>query len=263
MHDGGMGLLGTWWSLISDRGSRRRAAYAKLVCSPKAIREDRLAAIEYFLTMDKAELVVPVLLKRFDFHLEHGLFDEKEKEICFAGILHFGEAAVPHALQHLRESPLIAWPAKILAKLLPEERLLEELKSCLNYDYIDFDEALINKNLDILRFLADFKLPGFTERLLHFLDEHDERIRFACVEVLLAQDDLEIPGILSRFLMDTSAENRRLRRAVVDAFVDRQWTVPNPESIPNGIVEPGVMMDDARHLRRVETPHLEPLNFLI
>jgi hypothetical protein len=246
-----MSILRKWREYSARRRARRWESFAKVVRNPKAIREDRLVAIDHFMQSDDPDTAVPALLKRFEFSLEHGIFDEREKDMCMEGILKFGERGLPHIRQNLRESHHIAWPIKILNKLTPAESVLEDLKSALNYGDIAFDEALVSKNYDILCYLRDYKWPGFWKKLTHFLEDHDERVRFACIEALLEQDDPEIPPLVEPYMSDESAENRRLRRAVIDAFLTRHWIVSQPEKFAHALVERGIAIGMDRRLFRL------------
>ena len=161
-----------------------------LARNPKAIREDRWAAIE-MLAEDVSDTgkAVGGLLPRFEFSLEHGIADTREKEKAMEGIVRHGEAALPLVLNHLKQTTRIAWPIKILKSLgRSDEHVVDCLLDTLDYADVSFDQAKTDKNYDILCHLADYKRPGLKDRIMHFLTDPDERVRYAVAEVLMEQN---------------------------------------------------------------------------
>ncbi len=234
------------WRQNQREGKISRAA--KTAKNPKAIREDRWAAIEVLVESDDPALSVPALLQRFEFSLENGIADAKEKELALGGITKFGDRATPMVMEHLVTTTRIAWPIKILRALGNDPLVLEGLKKALNFGETTFDQAQTDKNYDLLCHLIEHKLGSFARDLGRFLEDPDERVRFAAAEVLIEQNDPALVPMLEGFLMDPTVENIRIRQAVLRAFVERQWTLTQPERIPNGEVIPGVYVTGAKTL---------------
>ncbi|MEZ4743616.1 MAG: HEAT repeat domain-containing protein [Bdellovibrionota bacterium] len=139
---------------------------------------------------------------------------------------------VPMIQEHLISTSRIAWPIKALNRLASEEMLVEVLKSCLDFGEVAFDQAKIDKNYDILCYLLDYSLPGYARELAHFLSYHDERVRFAAVEVLVEQEgDGEVADILEPYLTDVSSENTRIHQAAVEAFVKHKWPIKDKSAV--------------------------------
>ena len=74
-----VGLIEKYRNYKQSRNEKRIEKASASVCNPKAIKEDRQAAIDYLASIDDASLAVPALLKRFEFSLEHGINDPREK----------------------------------------------------------------------------------------------------------------------------------------------------------------------------------------
>lgn len=206
----------------------------------KAIKDDRWMAIEFFKNYHDKEVAARSLLERFDFSIEHGIQDTREKEGCMEGIIEMGPEILPIVREKLKSTTRIAWPIKILKKLGDEDTVIEVLKDSLNYGDVDFDQNQVDKNYDILCYLRDYKVPGFAEKIAHFLNDHDERVRFAAVEMLIEQDEPEVPGMLEKYLDDSSSENTRIRNAVVEAFVRYPWKISDPSKYSGGIITEGI-----------------------
>lgn len=226
--------MGIFDRFKKGRDEKRIAKSIAIIKNSKAIKEDRQGAIEYFKDLGDAATAVPALLQRFEYSLEHGINDTREKESCMEGILGYGEEALPHVREHLLVTSRIAWPIKVLKALGEESQVADILKSALDFGDVAFDQAKVDKNYDILCYLVELKLPGFVDKIAHFLSDPDERVRFATTEVLIEQDDPAVPGLLERFLGDESPDNTRLRKSVIEAYLKHGWTVKDPAKFPNG-----------------------------
>ena len=239
-----MGLIEKYRQFKKNRQEKAIARNLKLIKNPKAIKEDRAAAIEYFCQSEVAETAVPALLQRFDYSLEHGINDTREKESAMKGILKFADTAIPHIEKHLHASNRIAWPIKAFKQLASQEQMIMTLESCLDYGEVSFDQSKVDKNYDILCYLRDYSLAdSVCEKLFHFLAQHDERVRFAAAEVLLEQNESSIPEKLEPFLLDESAENTRIRQAIIAGFAKNKWAVPHKEKFKVGPFIPGVSIN--------------------
>lgn len=231
-----MGIFSKFRQFQDKRSDSKVLKAGKIAKNPKAIREDRWAALEYLKELEDPVQAVPALLQRFEFSLEHGINDTREKELAMEAVTHHGEKAIPMVKEHLQQTTKIAWPIKILKSLGKDELVVDALKSVLNFQDVAFDQAQTDKNYDVLCYLIDYKIPGFASTIGHFLKDPDERVRFACAELLIEQDDPEVPGLLEHFLADASAENIRIRQSVLTAFANKKWQIKNPSVFPEGRV---------------------------
>lgn len=232
----------------SNRNEKRIGRNLNAIKNPKAIKEDRWGAIEYFEELGDAAAAVPALLQRFEFSLEHGINDTREKEACLDAIKGYGADALPLVREHLQTTNRIAWPIKTLKALGVESQVVDILKSSLDFGDVSFDQARVDKNYDILCYLVEYQIPGFTAKLAHFLNDPDERVRFACAEVMIEQDDSSVPGFLERFLPDTSSENTRIRQAVIEAFLKKGWEVKDRGPFPEGNVVGPIILNKQNRL---------------
>lgn len=246
-----MGLLQKFKEFNSNRHLKKVEKAARTIKNAKAIKEDRWAALQFMASLEDPKEAVNPLLARFEYSLEHGINDTREKELAMEGILNHKEGAVSFIQEWLKKTNRIAWPIKVLKELRSEDVIVESLKGALNYDDVSFDQAAVDKNFDILCYLRDYKLLGFLENLKHFLKDPDERVRFACIEVLLEQDDEEIPSLLEPYIADGSAENIRLHQAVITGFIDKGWKLKDVSLFEGGVVEEGVVVNQNGLLQRV------------
>ena len=245
------GLIEKYRAFKQRRLLKKITKASKLVKNAKAIKEDRWAALEFLASLKDAEKTVLPLLERFEYSLEHGILDTREKELALQGIVDCGIEAIPSVKTHLKKTTKIAWPIKVIVKLGREQEVAEALKSALNFDDVAFDQLAVNKNYDILCYLRDYDLADFTDKIGHFLQDADERVRFASVEVLIEQKNDLIPGMLEPYLIDDTPENRRIKQSIVQAFVANQWQIKNKESFIDGKVADGFFLQqDGRLVSR-------------
>ncbi len=229
-----MGLIEKFRKFKENRFQRSVEKNLVLIQKTKVLQEDRVASIDFFKSLDQTEIAVPALLKRFDFSLEHGINDTREKESCMEGILSRKENAKKYVLEHLKKTTRIAWPIKIYSQLVEEPELVQALLEALDYNDVSFDQNKVDKNYDILCYLMDYKLPDGGKSLLSFIKDHDERVRYAASEAILEQKDPETISQLEGFLFDESAENIRIRQAVVEAYSNHSWTIQNQSLAQTG-----------------------------
>ena len=244
-----MGLFDFIKNLGGNPDSKVQKA-AETAKNAKAIREDRWAAIEYLAhDVKDPTKAVESLLNRFEFSLEHGINDTREKEKAMEGIVRHGDAALPLVLSHLKKTTRIAWPIKILKALgKSDDHVIECLIETLEFSDVSFDQAQTDKNYDILCHLADYKKPGLKEKISHFLKDPDERVRYAAAEVLMEQDLNEVGETLESLMRDQNPDNSRIRQTVVRKYLENGWSVQKPEAFPNRNVIGPVFVNEQNRL---------------
>jgi HEAT repeat protein len=191
-----VGLIGKFQDFRKSRDDKRIAKLSAVVKNSKAIKEDRWNAIQFFKEHKDIEVAIANMLPRFEYSLEHGIQDTREKEACMDAITQFGADALTFIEDHLIKTTRIAWPIKILKALGKDSEVVDTLKKALDFGDVRFEQQKVDKNYDILCYLVDYKLPEFAEKLVHFLNDPDERVRYACCEVLIEQEGDFVPEIL-------------------------------------------------------------------
>jgi hypothetical protein len=241
----------------SEPSDSKIAKAAEVVKNAKAIRDDRVAAIEFIASDVKDPTkAIPVLLTRYEFSLEHGINDSREKETCMEAIVSHKEKALPFVLEHLKSTTRIAWPIKILKALGDsEDHVVECLLSVLNLEDVSFDQAQTDKNYDILCHLADYKKPGLVEKVAHFLKDPDERVRYATAEVMMEQDFQEARKYIEPILSDINPDNSRIRQTVIRKYLESGWKVQDISLFPNKQVIGPVFIGDGNKLVLAQSQH--------
>lgn len=221
-------MFGSVKEFFDGRKSKRVERAAKTITNAKAIRDDRWAAIEFVANdVQNVEEAVMALLPRFEYSLEHGINDTREKELAMKGIVRFGEPAIPFVKEWLKTTTRIAWPIKCLNQLGQDQVVVDCLKSALDFGEVSFTQHAVDKNYDILCYLRDYQLHDNIDQIAHFLKDPDERVRYAAAEVLIAQESDAVKPKLEPFLSDETSENRRIRGAVSQLFTAKGWAQPS------------------------------------
>ncbi|SMF66749.1 HEAT repeat domain-containing protein [Pseudobacteriovorax antillogorgiicola] len=247
-----MGLFGKFKDYQATRSEKRLEKAAKLVKNPKAIKEDRWSALKFLADdAEGAERVINALLSRFEYSLEHGILDSREKDLALKGVIRFGEEGVPVIEEWIKKTDRIAWPIKALKAVTDEKQVVESLKAALVLEDVRFDQAKVDKNYDILCYMRDFQLSGFEESISHFLKDSDERVRFAAAESLIEQESNEVAQYLEPFLSDTTSENRRIKEAVTRAFIERKWPVKDGAAFTDGYISDNARLSQQGLVERV------------
>ena len=212
--------ISVWW------GERRKAKFCRSIRNPRAMKEDRWLALVALGEYDDPQFAVPALLARFEYNLDNGILDTREKEQALKSIMRYDEDAVLKITrQHLSRTDHIAWVTKILLQLGGEQEVASALFACLDFGDVAFDRAQVDKNYDILCHLHDFDVSNISRDITHFLKDNDERVRFAAAEILIKQRADYAPEELEKFISDDSAENTRLRQSVLAAFIANGWAI--------------------------------------
>ena len=244
-----MGLFDKYKAYQETRQEKKIEKAAKLLKNPKAIKDDRWAALNFLADgAEGAERVVQAILPRFEYSLEHGILDSREKDIALKGLIRFGEEGIPTIESWIQKTDRIAWPIKALKEVSSEKQLVESLKSALTFEDVRFDQAKVDKNYDILCYLRDYKLVGYEDKISYFLNDVDERVRFAAAEALIEQESDQVPALLEPFLLDSTVENRRIKEATILAFMKHNWAVGAKDKFPEGFVSERVKLDSKGHL---------------
>lgn len=207
---------------------RRKEKFKRYIKNPRAMKEDRWLALVSLAEYAEPDYAVPTLLARFEYSLDNGILDTREKEQAVKSIMSYpAETVLPIIKGHLQRTAHIAWPVKVMLRLTDEREVVTALRDCFDFGDVDFDRAKIDKNYDLLTHLYDFDVSNLGRDILHFLADRDERVRFATAGIVIKQNADYAAEVLEKFLSDDRAENTRIRQIVLDAFVDMKWSIKN------------------------------------
>ena len=110
-----MGLFGKVKEYQASRLEKKIEKAGKPIKNPKAIKEDRWAALKFLSEDAERDLkLAEHLLPRFEYSLEHGILDSREKDLALKGIVRVDEMGISAVQDWIRNTDRIAWPIKAL-----------------------------------------------------------------------------------------------------------------------------------------------------
>ena len=220
-----MGLISKFKEFRSNRHKKSAERCGDTLKTVVTTKEQRLEAIEA-LSDGPGAVVVPQLLKRFEIIVDHGIQDNREKEMVLELILKFQDDSKPFLRKALAEQKRIAWPIKIAERLFTPPEYLELLLQNLSAEFVGFDESVQERNIEILLALKELHDPRIAPKASALLKSRDEQVRIAALECLEAQasDDTEARGAISTLLQEPPTDENSRFLGLVKAIVARhQW----------------------------------------
>lgn len=204
------------------------AKHAARVANKRAQAPDRWQSIRALGEVKSAE-AVEALLQRFTYRIDPSITDQEEKDLAMHGIISSGEVAVEPVRAFLQASESIAWPVKMLQQLVSREELVGDLLEILAEMHTDYERDPQRK-IDLIMQLEDQRDPRIREAVERFLEDANETVRFHAVQTLSGQDEADASRepFLRRFVVEESV---RVRVRILDACVERGWTVDEPEAL--------------------------------
>ena len=197
--------------------------YAARVSDKRGMAPDRWEAIQALSKIDSEE-AVSALLVRFTFYVDPTITDQEEKDGVFSMIVGKGELAVGPVLRFARKAESLAWPLKMLDRLLPADKFMEtalDLLSEMDTEY----ERDPQRKLQLLGELEARRAPGIVATVLPFLDDVHEPARFHAASAVLAQEEREQAREALASLL-AKEESMRIKARILQGFAEYGWSVP-------------------------------------
>jgi len=198
--------------------------HSKRIKKKDAQQEDRVASA-YWLAEEGSFNAVYGLLGRFEMAYEHQMKDRAEKDLASQLLEELGEAAVPAISAFMRKSSQFARPMALLEKIAGEEAALAMIFELLDLEAAK-SELKPGKKRQLLIKLAEFQRDDVVDKAAPFLEDFDEGVRFAAVEVLIAQEETDqVREKLLSCLGNPEEESNRLRVRVSEVASGRRWSL--------------------------------------
>src|SRR5690606_31084018 len=137
----------------------------------------------------KSREAVEALLVRFNFRIEPSISDQEEKDLVLSGVVAAGEAAIEPVLGMMKTAESIAWPLRILQKLMPEESVTTELLELLEGMDTEYERDP-QKKREVLGELENRVDPRIAGAVLRFTEDVNEACRFHAYGAVIAQGDV-------------------------------------------------------------------------
>lgn len=221
--------------------------HAARVATKKSQNADRWQSLIALGELKSPE-AVEALLQRFTFRIDPSITDQEEKDLAMQGIVGSGDAAVAPLLAFLAETESIAWPIKMLQKLVPEEEVVAALLDLLEGMNTEYERDPERK-IDAIMQLEDYQDPRILPAITRFLGDVNETARFHAVQTAMQQDDV---ASIRDQLIDTlvAEEGVRVRVAILDGFIKQGWEVGARSADIAANLPTGYVLDGAKVRKR-------------
>ena len=171
-------------------------------------------------------IAIPQLLKRFEMVVDHGIIDNREKELVMDFLVTHKDVSLNFVVDIVKNSSRIAWPIRVAEKIMEKKAytglLLESLKIHMDV----FDEKVLERNIEILLALKDVSDERVVEPASVLMGSRDESVRMAALECLEAQA-LENQKARQHFIQLLEApltdDNSRFLGLVRSVVEKHQW----------------------------------------
>ncbi len=210
----------------NEPGSAREVMRFERVVGNKLSQNiDRQEAIEALSKMG-TRASAAALLKRFDWLMDPTILDSEEKEAALAGVVRSGEDAIEPIRAYCRKSESLLWPIKALRKIVPPERLADELLALLD----QFDTEYIRNpepKIQLITELAHHTTEDVRVAVEPFLNDASEPVRFAAATTLFALGlEESVPSLVAAL---ETEESLRIKNRIAQGLLDRRWAIPDEQ----------------------------------
>jgi hypothetical protein len=206
----------------AGRAKSRLDKHIKTITNPYTQSVERYSAMEKLLE-DGSEEALVGLFKRFTAVSTKSIEDEEEKGWAYRQLSGLGEKVLPAAKRFCLETDAnVAWALRIIEDVADEKQEWEILDALLEKHPPGYERDP-SKKQQVLTHVADIDDPRVAEILGKYLDDHDEGIRFFCVEQLVDIADERSREPLLRRLINEEEDSLRIRTRILDGIADLGW----------------------------------------
>jgi HEAT repeat protein len=201
------------------------ARFERIVGSKLSQNIDRQEAIDSLAKMG-TRASAAALLKRFDWLMDPTILDSEEKETALAGVVRSGEEAIEPIRIYCRKAESLLWALKALAKIVPPERLADELLALLD----QFDTEYVRNpepKIQLITELSHHATDEVRVAVEPFLNDASEPVRFAAATTLF---DLSLEESRTSLVAALETEESlRIKNRICQGLVDRKWAIPEEQ----------------------------------
>jgi hypothetical protein len=213
-----------------SREGRERSALEKSMkatANKNKLSADRFAAMEKLRDIGTDEALYG-LARRFSFRYDKTIEDENEKEWVHDTLVGAGDRAIGPVRRYLLEAKTVSYPLRVLEKIASPGRLFEMVDELLEREEPGYTRDPTRK-VQILGWLGEWRGArgaDVARRIVPYLGDFDEGVRFAAVEALSHQKD-EATALtpLLDALLRPEEESRRVKVRVLELLAESGWRI--------------------------------------
>lgn len=232
------------WFMSTER---RIQKHRRRITNRDAQPEDREMSARWLIDQGSPKALRAMLL-RFDMSLPQQMQDQNERELMYQLVVGCGQDLVRPLKVHLKTCRQFAYPIRLFQEIEGQEQTLALVYELLKYEYNKDDLNHPEKKRHMLIWLAERDADGALEAAIPFLEDFDEGVRLAAVEVVSRQDSDGGKGPLEAAWINPNEDSNRLRVLIAEVFVKRGWEVSDPDAVA-GVLPPGFEVRQGRVVR--------------
>lgn len=203
-------------------------------------RQEAIGELSKLGTPEAAE----ALLRRFSFNMEPTITDQDEKESALEGIVKVGEAALAPVRKFAARAESLTWPLKVLRRIVPQDRLGDELLDLLEQFDTEYTRNAEPK-IQLIAALEEFPGDDVREAVEPFLTDVNETVRFHAVSTTVKLGDPRSVAALVAAM--GKEESLRIRNRIAQSLSELAWEIPGElTEAARSALPPGYSLDGAR-----------------
>lgn len=209
------------FGLFSKGGSLKRAQ--KKAMNRLAQSADRWAALEK-LVEDGSDESLLTVCKRFSFTSLKLSDDEQEKAWVVSALTTKGESALPALRAYMKSASTVAYPLRVLENVGSKDRILDVIDDLLSDEEPGYTRDTA-KRISYIDWLGEWEAASdaeVTSRVVPYVADFDEEVRFAAVEALSMRATEDAAEPLVTALLREEEESDRLRVRIAEVLADKE-----------------------------------------
>jgi hypothetical protein len=188
-----------------------------------APQQDRWQAMEK-LRDEGSDEALYGLCRRFGIISDKSVEDEQEKNWVVDALVAKGEAALPPLRRYMLSARQIAFPLKILERIVDRNQVLEVVDEIFAAEKPGYTRDP-ERRIDLIRWLAEWKPASSAEvvsRIAPYLADFDENARYATIDGL-AHHDMALAGPpLLAAMLRPEEESGRIKRRIGEILSEKK-----------------------------------------
>ena len=186
---------------------------------------ERIHAMEKLLN-DGSDESLYTLVRRFSFNCHKTIEDEQEKQWVYETLSKQGQAVIVPLCRFIQSNDSITYPLRVLENVVPEDQILTIIDELLEKEPVGYTRHT-NKRVQLLDWIGELEMispQNSTDRIIPYLEDFDESIRFAAVNAIKHRmtPDIEkqlVPPLIQA-MTRTSEESLRIKIHIAEILVE-------------------------------------------
>ena len=207
------------FGLFSKERSLKRAM--DKVSNKLAQSADRFQAMEKLRQVGSDDALF-ALCRRFSFNYDKTIEDEQEKQWVYETLAGKGEEALEPLHRYMKQANSVAFPLRVLERIATPDKALEVIDDLLASEKPGYTRDP-SRRIQIIDWLADYHdapAEDVNRRIIPYLADFDENVRFSAVEALALRPTESAEEPLCEALTREEEESQRLKLRIAQVLAE-------------------------------------------